>query len=51
MDSNRGCVSSWKLTQVLGSGYSPVMVVHIVEVGEEDRRMGGWMMEEKWILG
>ena len=36
MDSNRGCVSSWKLTQVLGSGYSPQgMVVHIVEVGPD----------------
>jgi len=30
MDSNRGCVSSWKLTQVLGSGYAPPgMVVQI----------------------
>jgi len=36
MDSNRGCVSSWKLTQVLGSGYSPPgMVVHTVEVGPD----------------
>jgi len=36
MDSNRGCVSSWKLTKVLGSGYSPpVMVDHIVEVGSD----------------
>jgi len=26
----------WKLTQFLGSGYSPpVMVVHIVEVGSD----------------
>ena len=36
MDSNRGCVSSWELTQVLGSGYSPPgMVVHTVEVGPD----------------
>jgi len=38
MDSNRGCVSSWESTQVLGSGYSPPgMVVHIVEVGPAAR--------------
>ena len=38
MDSNRGCVSSWELTQVLGSGYSPPgMVVHTVEVGPAAR--------------
>ena len=36
MDRNRGCVSSWEITQVLGSGYSPPgMVVHIVEVGPD----------------
>jgi len=36
MDSNRGCVSSWELTQVLGSGYPPPgMVVHTVEVGPD----------------
>ena len=28
LDSNRGCVSSWKLTQVLDSGYAPPGMVY-----------------------